>query len=142
MTVNNKEHLLQAAVYGVGLCAEYGGSVFKPLVGGRLLCSCFVSVFVWSCFLVCFLMGVIFQFLLSAEALSRLDMVIRHPNAQHSDNVMAYDNAVSAFGKICQFHRDSIDATQVDDILLLQTLIFRTCLSFQNWDYNFILYLP
>ncbi|CAL9024177.1 unnamed protein product [Prunus brigantina] len=70
----------QAAVYGVGLCAEYGGSVFKPLVG---------------------------------EALSRLDMVIRHPNAQHSDNVMAYDNAVSAFGKICQFHRDSIDATQL-----------------------------
>lgn len=64
VTVNNKEHQLQAAVYGVGLCAEYGGSVFKPLVGGRLLCSCFVSVFVQSCFLVCFLMGVIFQFLL------------------------------------------------------------------------------
>jgi len=26
---------------------------------------------------------------------------------------MAYDNAVSALGKICQFHRDSIDAAQV-----------------------------
>jgi len=25
---------LQAAVYGVGVCAEFGGSVFKPLVGG------------------------------------------------------------------------------------------------------------
>ncbi|KAM5550342.1 hypothetical protein ABKV19_027497 [Rosa sericea] len=70
----------QAAVYGVGLCAEYGGSVFKPLVG---------------------------------EALSRLDMVIRNPNSQHSDNMMAYDNAVSALGKICQFHRDSIDASQL-----------------------------
>ncbi|XP_040372293.1 importin-5 isoform X1 [Rosa chinensis] len=70
----------QAAVYGVGLCAEYGGSVFKPLVG---------------------------------EALSRLDMVIRNPNSQHSDNMMAYDNAVSALGKICQFHRDSIDAPQL-----------------------------
>ncbi|CAJ1922046.1 unnamed protein product, partial [Sphenostylis stenocarpa] len=69
-----------AAVYGVGVCAEFGGSVFKPLVG---------------------------------EALSRLDAVIRHPNAQHPDNVMAYDNAVSALGKICQFHRDSINATQV-----------------------------
>ncbi|KAJ6704651.1 IMPORTIN BETA [Salix purpurea] len=26
---------------------------------------------------------------------------------------MAYDNAVSALGKICQFHRDSIDSAQV-----------------------------
>jgi len=25
---------LQAAVYGLGVCAEFGGSVFKPLVGG------------------------------------------------------------------------------------------------------------
>ncbi|CAL5421025.1 unnamed protein product [Camellia sinensis] len=70
----------QAAVYGIGVCAEFGGSMFRPLVG---------------------------------ETLSRLDVVIRHPNAKHSDNVMAYDNAVSALGKICQFHRDSIDAAQV-----------------------------
>ncbi|KAK7400133.1 hypothetical protein VNO78_11333 [Psophocarpus tetragonolobus] len=70
----------QAAVYGLGVCAEFGGSVFKPLVG---------------------------------EALSRLNTVIQHPNALHSDNVMAYDNAVSALGKICQFHRDSIDSAQV-----------------------------
>jgi hypothetical protein len=48
-----------------------------------------------------------------AEALSRLNAVIQHPNALHSDNVMAYDNAVSALGKICQYHRDSIDAAQV-----------------------------
>ncbi|KAL0459870.1 UNVERIFIED_CONTAM: Importin-5 [Sesamum latifolium] len=70
----------QAAVYGLGVCAEFGGSVFKPLVG---------------------------------EALSRLNIVIRHPNALQPDNVMAYDNAVSALGKICQFHRDSIDSAQV-----------------------------
>ncbi|XAR68644.1 hypothetical protein NMG60_11003840 [Bertholletia excelsa] len=70
----------QAAVYGIGVCAEFGGSVFRPLVG---------------------------------EALSRLDVVIRNPNALHSENVMVYDNAVSALGKICQFHRDSIDAAQV-----------------------------
>ncbi|KAL0436747.1 UNVERIFIED_CONTAM: Importin-5 [Sesamum radiatum] len=70
----------QAAVYGLGVCAEFGGAVFKPLVG---------------------------------EALSRLNVVIRHPNALQPDNVMAYDNAVSALGKICQFHRDSIDSAQV-----------------------------
>ncbi|KAL5127775.1 Structural maintenance of chromosomes protein 4 [Glycine soja] len=69
-----------AAIYGVGVCAEFGGSVFNPLVG---------------------------------EALSRLDVVIRHPNALHADNIIAYDNVVSALGKICQFHRDSINAAQV-----------------------------
>ncbi|XP_076913708.1 uncharacterized protein LOC143572424 isoform X1 [Bidens hawaiensis] len=70
----------QAAVYGLGVCAECGGSVIKPLIG---------------------------------EALSRLNAVIRHPNALQSENVMAYDNAVSALGKICQFHRDSIDSAQI-----------------------------
>ncbi|EOA34033.1 hypothetical protein CARUB_v10021533mg [Capsella rubella] len=70
----------QAAVYGIGVCAEFGGSVFGPLVG---------------------------------EALSKLDVVIRHPNAQQSENAMAYDNAVSALGKICQFHRGTIDAGRI-----------------------------
>ncbi|XP_068337995.1 uncharacterized protein [Pyrus communis] len=70
----------QAALYGLGVCSEFGGIVIKPLVG---------------------------------EALSRLNAVIQHPNALQAENVMAYDNAVSALGKICQFHRDSIDAAQV-----------------------------
>lgn len=39
--------------------------------------------------------------------------MIGHPNAKQPENVMAYDNAVSALGKICQFHRESIDSTQV-----------------------------
>ncbi|KAJ7955426.1 importin-5 [Quillaja saponaria] len=70
----------QAAVYGLGVCAEFGGSMFKPLVG---------------------------------EALSRLNTVIQNPNALQPDNLMAYDNAVSALGKICQYHRDSINSAQV-----------------------------
>ncbi|ONK75287.1 uncharacterized protein A4U43_C03F15290 [Asparagus officinalis] len=70
----------QAAVYGIGVCAEFGGSVFRPLVG---------------------------------EALSRLNNLLRRPDAQNADNIMAYDNAVSALGKICLFHRDGIDASQI-----------------------------
>ncbi|KAH9740591.1 TOG domain-containing protein [Citrus sinensis] len=77
---DENQDVRQAAVYGLGVCAEFGGSVVKPLVG---------------------------------EALSRLNVVIRHPNALQPENLMAYDNAVSALGKICQFHRDSIDAAQV-----------------------------
>ncbi|KAG8062221.1 hypothetical protein GUJ93_ZPchr0003g18203 [Zizania palustris] len=49
----------------------------------------------------------------TGEALSRLHNVIKHPNALDLDNAMAYDNAVSALGKICQFHREGIDASQV-----------------------------
>ncbi|ONM08183.1 ARM repeat superfamily protein [Zea mays] len=70
----------QAAVYGIGICAECGGSAFRPHTG---------------------------------EALSRLYNVIKHPNALDLDNAMAYDNAVSALGKICRFHRDIIDVSQV-----------------------------
>ncbi|KAI7729183.1 hypothetical protein M8C21_025857, partial [Ambrosia artemisiifolia] len=70
----------QAAVYGLGVCAQHGGSVIKPFIG---------------------------------EVLSSLNFVIRHPKALEVDNVMAYDNAVSALGKVCHFHRDSIDSTQV-----------------------------
>jgi hypothetical protein len=97
----------QAAVYGVGVCAEFGGSVFKPLVGGQLLISVLISHFIFV------LHHCYNQFFSSTEALSRLNAVITHPNARDSDNVMAYDNAVSALGKICQFHRDSINAAQV-----------------------------
>lgn len=28
------EFYFQAAVYGLGVCAEFGGAAFKPLVGG------------------------------------------------------------------------------------------------------------
>ncbi|KAH0454990.1 hypothetical protein IEQ34_016914 [Dendrobium chrysotoxum] len=69
-----------AAVYGIGVCAEFGGLVFRPFVG---------------------------------EALYRLNNVISHADAFSSNNVLAYDDAVSALGKICLFHRDSIDAAQI-----------------------------
>ncbi|PHT40214.1 hypothetical protein CQW23_19068, partial [Capsicum baccatum] len=47
------------------------------------------------------------------EAVSRLTITIRHPNALQPENVMAYDSAVSALGRICLFHHDSIDSAQV-----------------------------
>ena len=30
------DFMFQAAVYGLGVCAEFGGPVFKPLVGGKI----------------------------------------------------------------------------------------------------------
>ncbi|XP_057537768.1 uncharacterized protein LOC130815346 isoform X1 [Amaranthus tricolor] len=30
----------QVVVYGLGVCAEFGGSVFKPLVGGMIILLC------------------------------------------------------------------------------------------------------
>lgn len=101
----------QAAVYGLGVCAEFGGSVIKPLIGGN---TCLHTSIYNRHFLLHILCRVWFLlFFLYAEALSRLNVVIRHPNALQPEYVMAYDNAVSALGKICQFHRDSIDSAQV-----------------------------
>ena len=85
--------------------------MFKPLVGGSLLVTCII-VSSWSCCFHLFSRGILLLHLF-AEALSRLNAVISDPNAHHSDNTMAYDNAVSALGKICEFHRDSIDAAWV-----------------------------
>lgn len=36
LTVTSVE-VLQASVYGIGVCAEFGGAAFKPLVGGGQL---------------------------------------------------------------------------------------------------------
>ncbi|MCD7465045.1 hypothetical protein HAX54_000438 [Datura stramonium] len=52
------------------------------------------------------------------EALSRINVVITHFRALEPQNESAYDNAVSAFGKIYQFHRESIDFAQVIPIWL------------------------
>ncbi|XP_059281072.1 uncharacterized protein LOC132034725, partial [Lycium ferocissimum] len=46
------------------------------------------------------------------EALSRINVVIMHLRALEPENVKAYDNAVSALGKICQFHGESFDSAQ------------------------------
>ncbi|XP_070044204.1 uncharacterized protein [Nicotiana tomentosiformis] len=72
--------LRENAFYGLGLCAEYGGLVFKPFIG---------------------------------EALSRINVVITHLHALAPENEQAYHDAVFALGQICQFHRESIDSTQI-----------------------------
>lgn len=110
----------QAAVYGLGVCAEFGGHTFRPLVG---------------------------------EALSKLNNLIRHPEAQHPDNIMAYDNAVSALGKICQFHRDGIDAAQVipawlvclpikDDKIEAKVVHDQLCSMVERSDSHVLAHLP
>jgi hypothetical protein len=45
--------------------------------------------------------------------MEKLKLVISQPDAFQSENAMVTDNAVSALGKICEFHRDAIDAAKV-----------------------------
>ncbi|XP_060209818.1 uncharacterized protein LOC132636808 isoform X2 [Lycium barbarum] len=45
-------------------------------------------------------------------ALSRINVVIMHLRAREHENERAYDNAVSALGKICQFHWESFDSAE------------------------------
>ncbi|KAI7726235.1 hypothetical protein M8C21_008579 [Ambrosia artemisiifolia] len=47
----------------------------------------------------------------------RLNVVIRHPNALQPENVMAYDNAVSALGKICSEKNASAQTLDVVDVM-------------------------
>lgn len=77
--------VLQASVYGIGVCAEYGGAAFKPLVGGgKLKLQGFIYSFVklsqlkcsvvlgrwwevqWTCiWIICsFIEGLVFAFLI------------------------------------------------------------------------------
>jgi hypothetical protein len=50
---------------------------------------------------------------IAGAAVVSLNSVIRHPDSSSSENRKAYDIAVSALGKICKFHRESINAPQV-----------------------------
>ncbi|PHT97046.1 hypothetical protein BC332_34029 [Capsicum chinense] len=100
------------ALYGLRICAEKGGSIFKPFVG---------------------------------EALSRINVVITHFNAREPENVEAYDNAVSALGKICQFHRATIDSAQIiptwlnclpikDDVYEAEAVLNQLCSMVERSD--------
>lgn len=111
--------------------------MFRPLVGGIikfLLSVAFVFLYLhWT--IVSFSDDKFYCSL--AEALSKLNNVIRHPDAQHSDNLMAYDNAVSALGKICMHHRDGIDAAQVPYLFnLINKTLFLFC---KNNTVNFLI---
>lgn len=132
-------HLVIVVVYGLGFfqAIEFWSVCFSGCclrIGGlcRVWRFCFqtscwrwLSVgALWGCSCSSIYFTNTHEWLSSSEALSRLNVVIRDPNALQPDNVMAYDNAVSALGKICQYHRDSIDSSQVS-----------TLISFVSWQY-------
>lgn len=47
------------------------------------------------------------------DTLQRLLMIVNHPEARSEDNEMASDNAVSALGKLLEFHSDVVDGAAV-----------------------------
>jgi hypothetical protein len=69
----------QAAVYGIGLCAQHGGDQIVSLID---------------------------------PLMKRLGQVITHQEARSEDNVHATENAISAWGKFCQFQGHRIDLAQ------------------------------
>ncbi|XP_021602942.1 importin subunit beta-3 isoform X2 [Manihot esculenta] len=78
-TDKNSE-LRKEAICGIRICAEFGGSQFKPFI---------------------------------KSALSKLTVVMAYPNRSCIEDLKASDIAVSAIGKICEFHRDIINATKL-----------------------------
>lgn len=69
----------QAAVYGTGLCAQFGGTNMTPVV---------------------------------PEVMKRLGAVITQPDARSEENVHPTENAISAWGKYCQYQAQAVDVAQ------------------------------
>jgi len=77
---DSNPEIRQAAVFGVGLCGQFGGAAIAPYVNASL------------------------------EAISKC---IMYPDARSDENVYATENAISAAGKLCQFHSGSLDVNMV-----------------------------
>lgn len=89
----------QSGVYGVSICAEFGGSGFKPFVSGNKFKKIPFNLFFlkegWL-----FNIGDYY-----AEALAKINNVLQSPDALAPDHTLAYQNAVLALGWICKIHR-------------------------------------
>jgi len=60
----------QASVYGIGMCAQFGGESMAPLI---------------------------------PDILKRLSVVITHAEARNEENIHPTENAIAAWGRICQY---------------------------------------
>ncbi|KAH0697967.1 hypothetical protein KY289_015449 [Solanum tuberosum] len=54
---------------------------------------------------------------------TRLHATLRHTNASLPENVMAYDNVVSALRKIYKFHHDNFDSAQLEVVVEKKILV-------------------
>mmetsp|Transcript_3719 Transcript_3719/g.9358 ORF Transcript_3719/g.9358 Transcript_3719/m.9358 type:complete len:1094 (+) Transcript_3719:94-3375(+) len=75
----------QAAVFGLGVCAQFGGQSFSTMIG---------------------------------DVVPRILALINHPQARSDEVVHATDNAVSALGKVIEFHGEGIDRRQLMTVFL------------------------
>eukprot|EP01087_Luapelamoeba_hula_P021903 TRINITY_DN773_c0_g1_i1.p1 TRINITY_DN773_c0_g1~~TRINITY_DN773_c0_g1_i1.p1 ORF type:complete len:1105 (+),score=203.93 TRINITY_DN773_c0_g1_i1:1361-4675(+) len=108
--IDSNPGVRQAAVYGIGLCAQHGGDQIAPLI----------------------------------EALmKRLGQVITHAESRTEENVHATENAISAWGKFCQFQGHRTDLTQAlahwiswlpvsQDVVEAKITYAQLCFFFEN----------
>ncbi|GAV58468.1 hypothetical protein CFOL_v3_02002 [Cephalotus follicularis] len=79
------------------------------------------------------------------QAMHRLSGVLGCPNRSYSQDLKAYDIAVSALGKICEFHRNSIEAAKLlptwlsllpvkDDLIEAKIVHEQVCSMVENSD--------
>lgn len=67
-----------------------------------------------------------------AGAVSALNAVMGHPSALQMEYVMAHDTAVSALGKILQFHRENLKAEKVYLLFLVSRLTSKEAFVFHQ----------
>lgn len=93
----------QAAAYGVGVLAQFGGPGYASVCAG-LSCSCIAleENIDLTVALVC-----------SSEALPYLVKMVQAPDARNMENLSATENAISAVAKICKFNPSSVRCEEV-----------------------------
>jgi importin-5 len=86
----------QASVYGIGMCAEFGGESMAPLIPGKCKKKKnrdFINeVLPWLSS----------NLHIYVDVLKRLSVVITHAEARNEENIHPTENAIAAWGRICQ----------------------------------------
>lgn len=97
----------QAAAYGVGVMAQYGGENYRPFCTGNHAVQ---KVFEASAELIRGCLCVIF---VCTEAIPLLVGVIQAADSRSKENINATENCISAVGKVMRFRSECINVNEI-----------------------------
>lgn len=91
-SADNNPEVRQAAVYGIGACAQFGGDYFKPYA---------TSIYIFN-----------LNLLILIECIQQLVAAIQRKDAKEENHLPATCNAVSALYKIAKFQPNAEGVSQ------------------------------
>lgn len=101
----------QAAAYGVGVMAQYGGESYRPYCTGAAwfrspleMIFCSSSPFLFHKLMPCFS---------GPDAIPLLFRVIQTADSRAKENVNATENCISAVGKVMRFRPECVNVNEI-----------------------------